>query len=71
MIKELLPEDNHFSSSMYEVKKTLSALGIEYEKSHARPNECILYKGEYKDAKTCPTCLESRWKAVGNTNGKK
>ena len=71
MLKEVFPEDNQLSSSMFKAKKTLSSLGIEYEKIRACPNDCILYKGEYKDTKTCPTCNGSRWKAIGNTNGKK
>ena len=56
---------------MCEAKKTLSLLGMKYEKIHACLNDCILYKGEYKNMETCPTCNESRWKAVGNMNGKK
>ena len=71
VIKELFPEDNQLSSSMYEAKKTLSSLGIEYEKIHACSGDCILYKSEYKDEETCLACNESRWNVVGNTNGKK
>ncbi|KAL6282054.1 hypothetical protein ACE6H2_012983 [Prunus campanulata] len=47
---------------MYEAKKTLCALGLSYEKIHACPNDCILYRKEYEDSTNCPTCGISRWK---------
>ncbi|CAL2255929.1 unnamed protein product [Prunus armeniaca] len=53
---------NTLPSSMYEAKKTLSALGMSYEKIHACPNDCILYRKDYKDSTNCPTCGVSRWK---------
>ncbi|KAI5335195.1 hypothetical protein L3X38_025328 [Prunus dulcis] len=59
---DLLPEGNTLPSSMYEAKKTLSALGMCYEKIHACPNDCILYRKDYEDSTNCPTCGISRWK---------
>ncbi|BFG30193.1 hypothetical protein CerSpe_164670 [Prunus speciosa] len=59
---EFLPEGNTLPSSMYKAKKTLSALGMSYEKIHACPNDCILYRKEYENATNCPTCGISRWK---------
>ncbi|CAL2256912.1 unnamed protein product [Prunus armeniaca] len=47
---------------MYEAKKTLSTLGMSYEKIHACPNDCILYRKDYKDSTNCPTCGISWWK---------
>ncbi|CAL2256183.1 unnamed protein product [Prunus armeniaca] len=47
--RDLLPEENTLPSSMYEAKKTLSALGMSYEKIHTCPNDCILWK-EGKDS---------------------
>ncbi|CAL8992503.1 unnamed protein product, partial [Prunus brigantina] len=58
----LLPEGNTIPASMYEAKKTLCALGLSYEKMHACPNDCILYRKEYEDSTNCPTCGISRWK---------
>ena len=34
-LKKILPTTNKIATSMYEVKKTLGALGINYEKIHA------------------------------------
>ncbi|KAK9206706.1 hypothetical protein WN943_016985 [Citrus x changshan-huyou] len=48
-------------------KKTLNALGMEYEKIHACPNDCILYWKDYKDLTSCPTCGLSRWKVIKNS----
>ena len=55
---------------MYEAKKTLNSLGMEYEKIHACPNDCVLYQKELKDASLCPICGTSRWK-TDNTGTKR
>ncbi|RVW70445.1 hypothetical protein CK203_058330 [Vitis vinifera] len=62
MLGNMLPVNNELPLSMYEAKKTLNTLGMEYEKIHACPNDCILYRNELKDASSCPTCGTSRWK---------
>ncbi|XP_062029071.1 uncharacterized protein LOC133745094 [Rosa rugosa] len=62
MIGGLLPEGNQVPLSLYEAKKTLSALGMEYEKIHACPNDCILYRQQHADALICPNCGVPRWK---------
>ncbi|CAL2238708.1 unnamed protein product [Prunus armeniaca] len=59
---DLLPEGNTIPASIYEAKKTLCALGLSYEKMHACPNDCILYRKEYEDSTNFPTCGISRWK---------
>ncbi|XP_062006966.1 uncharacterized protein LOC133724291 [Rosa rugosa] len=69
MIGMLLPEGNEVPGSVYEAKKTLAALGMGYERIHACPNDCILYRGQHAEATSCPTCGESRWKlGRDNTN---
>ncbi|XP_062118464.1 uncharacterized protein LOC133832096 [Humulus lupulus] len=55
-LKELLPECNEMPMSFYEAKKTICSLGMEYEKIHACPNDCILYRNRFSDAESCPTC---------------
>ena len=62
MLGNMLPVNNELPLSMYEAKKTLNTLGMEYEKMHACPNDCILYRNELKNASSCPTCGTSRWK---------
>ncbi|KAK9189986.1 hypothetical protein WN943_018586 [Citrus x changshan-huyou] len=61
-LSDMLPKGNDLPVSMYEAKKTMSALGLEYIKIHACPNDCILYRKEYESLSNCPTCGESRWK---------
>ena len=63
ILGDMLPVNNEMPLSMYEAKKTLNALGMEYEKIHACPNDCILYRNKFQDASSCPTCGMSRWKA--------
>ena len=67
LLGEMLPDQNEIPTSMYEAKKTLNALGMEYEKIHACPNDCILYWKDYKDLTSCPTCGLSRWKVIKNS----
>ena len=46
MIKNMLPKDNELPESMYEAKKVVCPLGLEVQKIHACPNDCILYCGD-------------------------
>ena len=48
LLTKLLPENNEILLFIYETKKTMSALGLEYMKIHAWPNGCIVYKKEYE-----------------------
>ena len=45
----MLSVNNEMPLSMYEAKKTLNALGMEYKKIHACPNDCILYRNELNE----------------------
>ncbi|RVW76434.1 hypothetical protein CK203_056883 [Vitis vinifera] len=58
----MLPVNNEMPLSMYEAKKTLNTLRMEYKKIHACLNDCILYRNELNDASSCLTCGMSRWK---------
>ncbi|TYK30539.1 hypothetical protein E5676_scaffold71G00030 [Cucumis melo var. makuwa] len=55
-LKDILPSPNDLPTSMYEAKKTLGALGMKYEKIHACPNDCCLYRKEYANAIVCFKC---------------
>ena len=56
LLGNVLPKDNNIPNSMYEAKKILWALGIEHERIHIFPNDCILYWKEFMDASKCPIC---------------
>ena len=47
---------------MYATKKVVCPLGLEVQKIHACPNDCILYRGAYKDLNACPVCGALRYK---------
>ena len=49
LFKEILPEDNVLPRSTNEAKKIVCPLELEVQKIHACVNDCILYRGEYKD----------------------
>lgn len=67
LLGEMLPAGNDLPLSVYAAKKSLAVLGMEYEKIHACPNDCILYRKEYADCINCPTCGFSRWKICKNS----
>ncbi|CAM8932305.1 unnamed protein product [Rhodiola kirilowii] len=62
LVKDMLPEDNTLPNRCYEAKKVMCPMGIDYEKIHACPNDCILYRNSYKDMVECPVCKSPRYK---------
>src|SRR3989337_1565820 len=62
IMKKKLPKDNELPDSTYEAKKVLCPLGLEVQKIHACPNDCIMYRGEYEDLNACLVCGALRYK---------
>ena len=62
ILKKKLPKDNELPDSMYATKKVVCPLGLEVQKIHACPNDCILYHGAYKDLNACSVCGALRYK---------
>jgi hypothetical protein len=60
----MLPKPNEFSTTTYEAKKIVCPLGLQIEKIHACPNDCILYHGEHENLDECPVCHTSRYKIL-------
>ena len=62
VLNEILPNDSSLYKSIYEAKKTMKVLGLDYERIHACPNDCIFYKNEYELANLseCPSCRAFR-----------
>ena len=70
IFKKRLPKDNTFPDSTYEAKKLLCPLGVEVQKIHACPNDCILYRGEeYENLNACLVCGALRYKISRNDPG--
>jgi hypothetical protein len=66
LIADILPEGNGLPTSTYKAKKVICPLGLEVEKIHGCPNDCILYRKEYADLHRCPVCKASRYKRGNN-----
>ena len=62
LLKNVLPRGNIVPESIYEARKVIQGLGLNYVKIDACINDCILYRNDYAKAKQCPVCGESRWK---------
>ncbi|XP_012699406.1 uncharacterized protein LOC101760907, partial [Setaria italica] len=63
IVKKILPENNELPSTTYEAKQIICPLGLDVQKIHACPNDCILYRGdEYEELDACPVCEALRYK---------
>ncbi|WVZ91559.1 hypothetical protein U9M48_037711 [Paspalum notatum var. saurae] len=70
LIKEFLPEGNKLPETTYEAKEVVCPIGLEVQKIHSCPNDCILYCGkELEDLEACPVCKASRYKIRRNDSG--
>ena len=58
----MFSDDNVLPNRMYEAKKILFMMGMEYKKIHACPNDCVLYRKEYEGLSECPKCKTLRYK---------
>ncbi|XP_049358859.1 uncharacterized protein LOC125823536 [Solanum verrucosum] len=64
LLKDVLPEGEKLPPSFYETKNIVEGLGLKYEKIHACPNDCMLFRKEFasNDVNECKICGASRWK---------
>ncbi|WVZ54768.1 hypothetical protein U9M48_005517 [Paspalum notatum var. saurae] len=70
LIKEFLLDDNKLPETTYEAKEVVCPIGLEVQKIHACPNDCILYHGkELENLEACPGCNASRYKIRRNDSG--
>jgi hypothetical protein len=70
IVKDKLPENNELPSKTYEAKQTVCPLGLEVQKIHACPNDCILYRGtEHGNLEACPVCNALRYSRVDTSQG--
>ena len=69
LMKKMLPRKNELPASTYDAKKLVCPLGLDVQKIHACPNDCILYRGEYENMDKCPVCTASRYKIRKDDTG--
>ena len=48
LLKDMFLKKNEHLDRMYEAKKIMRFMSMNYEKIHACPNDCILYQKEYE-----------------------
>ncbi|KAJ9539147.1 hypothetical protein OSB04_031880 [Centaurea solstitialis] len=46
ILREMYPDDNEFPVSLYHAKRLMCPMGVEAERIHTCPNDCILYRNE-------------------------
>jgi hypothetical protein len=71
LISEILPKPHKVPKDMYQSKKMMSALGLEYEKIDVGPDNCMLFSKEHADEKKCLECGQSRFIEVVTQDGEK
>ena len=54
LMRDILSEDNVLPNRTYEAKKNLCSISMSYDKIHACPNDCILFRNEYASLNECP-----------------
>ncbi|XP_076899375.1 uncharacterized protein LOC143553226 [Bidens hawaiensis] len=64
---ERLPRDNELPISTYQAKKLMCPMGLEVERIHACPNNCILYRNQYENNHKCVVCGASRYKQINDS----
>lgn len=61
----LLPVPNSLPANEAVASRLLSRLGLRYNAIDACKHGCVLFRHEYADLETCPTCQTPRFKRVG------
>ena len=61
LIKEAFPDVN-LPPSFNKAKNMIRELGLDYQKIHVCPNDCMLYWAENENETNCKVCGVSRWK---------
>ncbi|KAL4563369.1 hypothetical protein LXL04_027410 [Taraxacum kok-saghyz] len=62
LLHDLFPEDNGLPISTYQAKKLMCPMGLEVERIHACPNNCMLFRKEFENKHNCVSCGASRYK---------
>lgn len=59
--KSVLPQGNLVPKNMYEAKRLISSLGLNYDTIHACPDGHVLFRKEHSNKATCPVCGKHRY----------
>jgi hypothetical protein len=69
LIIDLILMKHNMLKDLYQSKKIVAGLGMEYEKIDVCEKNCMLFWKEHRDATKCIYCGRSRYVKVGNGNG--
>jgi hypothetical protein len=69
LISDVLPENHKMPKDMYQSKRLLSGLGMDYKKIDVYDNNCMLFWKETASEKKCTVCGECRFVEVENDDG--
>jgi hypothetical protein len=71
LVSDVLPSNHKMPKDIYQSKKLLSALSMEYEKINVCKDNCMIFYKEHKDEMKCSKCGKSRFVEVVNEDGEK
>jgi hypothetical protein len=71
LISEVLPMGHKMAKDMYQSKKLLEGLGMEYEKIDVCQDNCMLFWKEHGREQKCLKCGKSRYVELVNEDGEK
>jgi hypothetical protein len=71
LFSDVFPSKHKMSKYMYQYKKLLSALGMEYEKIDVCKDNCMIFYKEHKNETKCLKCVKPRFVEVVNEDGEK
>jgi hypothetical protein len=71
LFSDVLPSNHKMLKDMYQSKKLLSALGMEYEKIDVCKDNYMIFYKEHKNETKCLKCGKSRFVEVVNEDGEK
>jgi hypothetical protein len=71
LISEVLPTGHKMPKDMYQSKKLLEGLGMEYEKIDVCWDNCMLFWKEHDSEHKCLKCGKSRYVELVNEEGEK
>ncbi|XP_010518611.1 PREDICTED: uncharacterized protein LOC104793884 [Camelina sativa] len=60
-VKDILPEDNHFPGTYYEIQKLVAGLGLPYQMIDVCEDNCMIYWREDEDRTRCRFCQKPRY----------
>ncbi|XP_020262289.1 uncharacterized protein LOC109838245 [Asparagus officinalis] len=72
LLRKVIPDgENSIPEKCYDANKIIGALGLDYNKIDACPNDCVLYYKDNEKLEECPKCGVSRWRKNARTSTRK